>query len=95
MKANAFCNLIKVNSLFWKCFIMMINEDVENSSEVHWVTTSSYIEVIMFSFCFSDSNRFYYGQYTSPTSHPPPLFVFDVFNIIWHTIYKKVVVNWF
>lgn len=75
MKANAFCNLIKVNSLFWKCFIMMINEDVENSFEVHWVTTSSYIEVIMFSFHFSDSNRFYYGQRTSPTSHPPPFFL--------------------
>lgn len=35
MKANAFHNLIKVNSLFWKHFIMMINEDVENIFEVN------------------------------------------------------------
>lgn len=49
MKANAIRKLITVNSLFWKHFIMMINEDEEDVFEIHWVTTPSYIQVIMFS----------------------------------------------
>lgn len=49
MKANAIRKLIKANSLSWKHFTMMINEDIEDVFEVYWVTTSSYTEVIMFS----------------------------------------------
>lgn len=65
----------------------LYNDDKWRHREHFWSTlsdcTSSYIEVIMFSFLFPDSNRLYSGQHTSFT------FLLNVFDIVWHTALKK------
>lgn len=68
----------------------LYNDDKWRHGECFWSTlsdcTSSYIEVIMFSFLFPDSNRLYYGQHKSFT-----FFFLNIFDIVWHTVLKIVV----